>query len=574
MIKEKLKIYTDRILSFNPYLGLLISMAGVILALIIYFGLVEYHTNKNHLELKLDAETKKVERSLVDIIKHTEFIMKMIISQVRTDYKNKDHINNVINKYSINPRLNNVLSWTTFAWFDKRNMKVIDSTSGISTKPIDMSNKEHLKNAKKEPGKMHIGSTSFGFKKQRYIIPTILGVSEDYEYIGALSLDFDLANLSLTLSNQINDENIYMAILDNKLNIIIQSPNSLVHAVNRINPKNVYQFIEEHNIDFEELSTSYSINMFTKVDNHYLHRIEGYPFAIYLHYDNYALKVDFWKDITYRFIEIFTISLVATLIIILIYKREKSLRDKAETASNTAIKVLKKKTEFLAYTAHELRSPLGFIISSSEMISKKIFGEINPQYLEYIKGIKQSSNELLEFIDDLLDEIKFEKGNIILNENIIDVKSIIVRAIKINNVNYNNRINTDVNFDDNLPMLIVDPKILFQIFNNIISNAIKYSPKGSLLTIDVNFHRGRMLISFQDQGYGMSSMDLDETFITNDNTNKKNPHAKSVGLGLHIIRNLVNTMGVKFTINSKIDVGTKIVLTFPKKKVKILSKSK
>lgn len=544
-------------------------MLVTILCLSTYFAVNEYRTNFKTLKEKLSAETERIERGFIDIIQHTEFVMRVIIMQIKLNPNDLDHVYNIISKYSVNPRVNNVLSWSPFSWLDNNNIKKMDSFKGLVKKlpnlPISESN--YIKNARLEPGKMHLGAPIFGTISQRHVIPAAIGVTNEDEYIGALSVGFDLVNLSNTLSNSVRDPHIYFALLDHKMEIILQSQNNLVAGTNAIDPSKVKNLVKKHNLKFDTLSTFAEINMITKGAIHYFHKITGYPFIIYIYHDNAAVIEDFWEDIVYRLIEIFIIAFVAFVIIVAIQKREKELRSKAENAKQTAIEAYKAKTDFLAYTAHELRSPLGFIISGSEVMSNKLLGPISEKYLEYSKAIYQSGRELLEFIDDLLDNMKVEHFNFKINETVVDVKKIILRAVKVNDVNYNHKINIETNFAENLPNLISDQKRLLQIFNNVISNSIKYSSENTLLNINVNMYKGQMVIDFQDHGYGMTDAEL-EVAMSKYTSHCKDINTRSVGLGLSLVKSLLDLMGARFLINSKVGEGTKILIIFPKEKVK------
>jgi signal transduction histidine kinase len=568
-IGSKVKHIIQLIKSPHPYFIPVSLMLITIFALFIHYARSEYKLNYDNLNEKLAAETERIERRFSDIVKHTEFVMKVIILQIKKNHKNLEYINNIITKYSVNPSLNNVLSWTSFAWLDNKHIRRIDSLTGSDTRPSNQSNREYTKNIKKHPGKMLIGAPTFGFTSQRYLIPAIISVEDEGEYLGSLSVGFDLVNLSVTLSNIIKDPDIYFALLDTNLDIIMQSPNNLVYATNPINPKALKQFLDDNNITFDNITTFSKIDMLTDGTNYYLYKMPEYPFVIYLHYDNKVVTESFWRDITYRVVEIFAIAMVAVAIIITIYRREKTLRSRVEQSRQVALDASQAKTDFLAYTAHELRSPLGFIISGSEMISNKIFGPINQKYTDYIQSIHQSGQELLEFIDDLLDNMKIEKGSFKIDEAVVDVQKLIIRAIKVNNISYNHKINIETKFAENLPFLVTDTKRLLQIFNNIISNAIKYSPENSLLTVDIGIYRKQMIISFQDQGYGMSTKELKASMRQyGANLKKANAKIKSFGLGLPLVKSLLTSMGARFLINSKVGKGTKIVIIFPKNKIK------
>lgn len=553
----------------HPYLVPFALIFLTIIFLFIYFAAEEYSLNRNKLQKSLTAEAERVERTFTDIIDHTSFIMKIIITQIKPNYEDKEYIYNVINKYAVNPNLNNILSWTIFSWIDENHKKVVDSISGSNIKIKDDSRLEYIKKTRLYPNRMHLGEAIYGFTSQRYSIPAGIGVYNGEKYIGALTIGFDLVQLSQAVEDAIQDEAIYFAFLDRNFDIIMQSPSnikSLDDDNDTIKNIDIKNFIAEKNMTFENLTSISQINLIKDGTNHYVYRIRDYPYVLYLRYDNKAVHNVFWKDITFRVIEIIVIGFVAFVIVILIYNREKQLREQAISAQKEAEKASQAKTNFLAYTAHELRSPLAYIISSSEMILNQVFGKIPKKCQEYIRSIHYSSKELLEFIDDLLNDMRAREGKFHIKTSDVDVKDLIFRAVKINSINYNNKVKFEIDLAENVPKLKTDPKRLSQIFNNIISNAIKYSKEGTVLKIHTKLKDSGLKIYFKDQGIGMSKEELDLSRIKFGVVRSdKKRKGESVGLGLPLVIELTNALGGKFNINSKVGFGTEVTIFFPKK---------
>jgi len=523
------------------------------------------------LQNKLSAESERVERAFTDVVKHTEFVTKVILSQIKHDPKNLRYIESVINKYSVNPHLNNVLSWTVFCWFDDKDIKKVDSVSGIAVKPANYSTRTYISEARNAPGTLYLGKDIFGLTSQKHILPAAIGAADNEgKFLGSLTIGFDLANFIRELEEKIKDPDTSFAILNSDFEIVSQF-NSLEHTSdNKISSKTIQKLVSAHNIKIDSLTQFSEINLIFKNHSFYMQKIPDYPFAVYLQYHNSSLIKTFHKDILYRVFEVLIFTAVSLFIITLIYRREKKLRDKAEQSKTVAIQALQNKNDFLAYTAHELRSPLSFIVSSSEIMTSKLFGPMNDKYLEYINNINQSGKELLVFIEDLLENMKLQKGHFTIHESSVDVKSLILRATKVNNVNYDDKIIIETYFQKTLPHVKSDPKRLLQIFNNIISNATKYSPANSTLRIDVKMHKGEMFVHFHDTGYGMSEEGLQKSlheFEIAHDINASNVDVKSVGLGLPLIKSLLELMELKFFIDSKLGAGTNILIVFPKHKI-------
>lgn len=554
----------------HPYFMPFLTMICAASIMLMYLILEEYYTNYTNLSDKLCSESERIERSFSDVIRHTEFIMKVILMQIKKDHKNLKHIENVINKYSVNPHLNNVLAWTVFCWFDEKGVKRVDSVSGTAVKRSHRTITSYFGKAEKDPGKLYVGGDMFGFTSQRHIIPAAIGAHDgEGNIIGYLTVGFDLLGLSDNLIQKLKDPDITFAILNQNFDIINQYNNFSKNKKNIISPRSIKKIVEEEKIDFHTLTNFSKSNLLLENNSVHIHRVPNYPFAIYLQYNNQNFIKSLRKDIIYRVSEVFVLTLVSFGVIVFIYRREKVLRDKAEYSKNIAIKALQSKTDFLAYTAHELRSPLSFIVSSSEMMSNKLFGPISVKYLDYIKNINQSGRELTLFIDDLLDNMKLQKGNFDIKEEIVNVKDVIQRSVKVNCINFNDKMTVETQFQQNLPMVHSDSKRLLQIFNNIISNAMKYSPENSSLKIDVKMYKGEMFIHFHDKGYGMSEEGLQKSMHEYETVHNKNDiNVKSVGLGLPLMKSLLELMEIKFFIDSKLGRGTKITIVIPNKKIK------
>ena len=556
----------------SPYLVISLTMALTVCSLLGIFAWTEYQTNLNNINSKLYAEAKKISGAFDDIVDHTSFIMKVMAMQIQYNHSDTQHIGNILHKYSMNQKLYSAMSSSVFAWLNSDNTKIADSVSGQLIKPTNLSNREYVKTAKKKPNILHLYTPTFGFISQRYTIPAILGVTHNKQYIGAITVGLDLVNLSTVLSDTINNHKIYFALLDKNLDVILQSQNNFIQSKTRpINIQGLQDFIENKNLTIDNISTVSDIDLLFTGQNHFLYKLPQHQFVLYLRYDDQMVTRNFWQDITYRVIEVVCIALIASLLLTITYRREKKLRNKAEQATLLAVNASKAKTDFLAYTAHELRSPLSFIISSSELMTQQTFGKINEKYISYIQNIHQNSKELLDFIDDLIDNMKLEHIDFSINEENVEIENLIRRSIKTNTAIYDNKIFIETHFLTTPTILKADPKRLLQIFNNIISNAIKYSPPRKTLTISCKINDNSVKVIFSDQGYGMNQKEIEDSInklkFKNNNQTHNYSKIKSIGLGLPLIKHLLSLMKGKLLIESKIGVGTKITISFPKEKI-------
>ena len=149
---------------------------------------------------------------------------------------------------------------------------------------------------------------------------------------------------------------------------------------------------------------------------------------------------------------------------------------KEEKATAVAKSVTKAKSDFLAFTAHEIRSPLGFIQTGSEIMKKELWGKLPPKYKKYAEGIHKNSNLILDFINDILDENQIIEGKFKTINALTEIPKVIDEAIKLSNARFTKRkINIEKEIEENLPLLICDERRILQVFINLISNSINHN---------------------------------------------------------------------------------------------------
>ncbi|TWB42011.1 PAS domain-containing sensor histidine kinase [Nitrospirillum viridazoti] len=218
------------------------------------------------------------------------------------------------------------------------------------------------------------------------------------------------------------------------------------------------------------------------------------------------------------------------------------------------------KTEFLANMSHELRTPLNAIIGFSEIIGSQSLGPIdNPAYAEYAKDIHDSGRMLLDLINDILDLSKIEAGKRELNEHMVDLPRVFascLRVVKERAIRGGIHLQTD--YADFLPRLRADEVALKQLLSNLLANAVKFTLKGGTVTLGaVVDGDGRLVITVADTGIGMRAEDIGralEPFRQIENPLTRT--AGGAGLGLPLVRALVELHGGKLEIESEPGTGT------------------
>ncbi len=242
---------------------------------------------------------------------------------------------------------------------------------------------------------------------------------------------------------------------------------------------------------------------------------------------------------------------------------EASMRE-AKLAAETSNR---SKANFLANMSHELRTPLNAIIGFSEMISGQVLGQVEiPKYREYATDIQASASRLLAIIGDILDLSKIEAGQITLYESDVDVRATIER-ITANSFEraQANDIEIGLEIAPNLPLLRADPQRISQVMDNILSNALKFTPPGGRVTVSASTAPDSSLhVSISDSGIGMDEAEIPValTHFGPIEQSMTRSH-EGTGLGLPLSVAFLNMHGARMDITSRKGFGTTIAILFP-----------
>jgi len=245
-------------------------------------------------------------------------------------------------------------------------------------------------------------------------------------------------------------------------------------------------------------------------------------------------------------------------------KKLQHARDEAELAN-------KAKSAFLASISHDLRTPLNAIVGFSEMMKEQTFGPLgNFHYEEYASDIRDSGHILLTLIDDILDLSRIEAGKYILVEETMDIEDTIKASVKMLHGQADTK--NIALFDHvapQLPNLHGDQKSVLRILNNLISNAIKFTPEGGEVIVQAMISKDNGLkLQVKDTGIGVKKEDIAKALAPYEQIVCKDfdPHA-GTGLGLFLCCNLVDLHGGEMTFESELGKGTTISVLFPPERV-------
>jgi len=239
-----------------------------------------------------------------------------------------------------------------------------------------------------------------------------------------------------------------------------------------------------------------------------------------------------------------------------------------QTADQLALST-KYKSEFLANMSHELRTPLNSILLLSRLLSDNHEKNLTSDQVEYASVIQSSGKGLLTLIDEILDLSKIESGKMEIDYSAVNIGDVTSEIrLLFQPVAQEKDLQFSVNLSQNIPKeLETDRQKLEQILRNLISNALKFTKKGSV-TLDVEKRDNTVLFSVSDTGIGIPKEKLEtifEAFQQADGSTRR--HFGGTGLGLSISRQLAKLLGGEITLASEEGKGSKFTLELPLKPV-------
>ncbi len=233
----------------------------------------------------------------------------------------------------------------------------------------------------------------------------------------------------------------------------------------------------------------------------------------------------------------------------------------------TAMKVIDRlKSEFVAKVSHELRSPLSTIHEQLALVIRDLVGETAAHDQHILSRAKEKTQGLISLIGDLLDLSRIEEGLICHEPKPVDVAAMLQSIVEFLGVRANSKKQslTLSLSDESIPPLNADPLAIESIFGNLISNAINYTPEGGSIRVNVDFAGINIRVRVTDNGFGIAEKYLDKIFerfyrVKNDKTR----YITGTGLGLPIVKGLVDTMGGFIDVESIPGKGTTFTVLLP-----------
>jgi len=231
-------------------------------------------------------------------------------------------------------------------------------------------------------------------------------------------------------------------------------------------------------------------------------------------------------------------------------------------------KVAALKDEFVSTLSHELRTPLSITKEGVSLILDEIPGKINSEQREILQMSKDNLDRLAKIIDDLLDISKIKTGKIELKKSVVDMLAFIKETyLRWKPEADKNKQRLDISLPKGPVDISIDRDRATQITDNLISNAIRYTPEKGKVLVRLKDNKDSIEITVSDTGIGIAKNEIKNVFNKFQQFGRTaGPGAKGTGLGLAIAKDLVRMHGGSIEVKSEIDKGSVFSFTLPKTK--------
>ena len=278
-----------------------------------------------------------------------------------------------------------------------------------------------------------------------------------------------------------------------------------------------------------------------------------------------------WITISYWFSDILTVLVLSSLIASIFYQvlsknnQEKQYAEQLQRSAEMAKNANEAKTRFLFNMSHDIRTPMNAIIGFSNLLEKNL--QNGEKAKEYLKKIQSSSTLMMTIINQVLEMARIESGTSTLRLKAEDlgvifheVSSVFESDIRKKNLQYSIDANVCHKY------AVCDKTKLQEIYLNIVSNAVKYTPSGKSIHVTVKeIASDNKMVQYcficEDTGIGIPAEDLPRIFEKGFTGYNGRENKKSTGIGLYLCKNIMDKLQWNITVDSEVGSGTKIYLT-------------
>ncbi len=223
------------------------------------------------------------------------------------------------------------------------------------------------------------------------------------------------------------------------------------------------------------------------------------------------------------------------------------------------------KTDFLANVSYQLRTPLNAMMGFAEMLNQQYFGKLNERQLEYTHNMIEAGQRLVSLVNDILDLANIDAGYMKLYPTDVNIGSVVEQVVSLTEGwAHKQKLEMSVTAPGVPVTVYADERRVKQVFLNLISNAINYSPNGGRIALSVQVLEGFAVVRVRDNGIGIPASEIERVFTPFEKIRQqKSKRRGGAGLGLALVKSIVQMHGGDVSIKSKEGEGTEVTFRLP-----------
>lgn len=285
-------------------------------------------------------------------------------------------------------------------------------------------------------------------------------------------------------------------------------------------------------------------------------------------YDSTAYKTTFYSFLKDHLVVVLVLGFSIIIVILLLLQKARRAEASAKVALKSAEDASLAKTQFLHNVSHDIRTPMNAILGYSELMKNELKDNDLPKVFEHLNKLQKAGNILLSIINNVLDMARIESGHMELDENYANIEDIRQRLIEMfEDEAKKKNIHVRYTFNVEHKHVMADVTKVEEIFVNILSNALKYTPSNGSVEVNVDElscdESGYVIVrtSITDTGIGMSQEYLEKIFESFSRERMTSSKISGTGLGMAIVKKYVDLLGGTIDVKSVLGKGSTFIVT-------------
>lgn len=232
----------------------------------------------------------------------------------------------------------------------------------------------------------------------------------------------------------------------------------------------------------------------------------------------------------------------------------------------TAVKKMDQmKSDFVSMVSHEIRSPINSLLMQLKIILDGLAGDVTDKQREILERASDKMLNLNNLVTELLDLSRIESGLVTHEKERVDIATLLQEQVTFHQPYASKKkICINLEIEGQLPFILANPRHLEEVFSNLITNAIKYSPEGRAIKLYAAIKNEYLQIRIIDSGFGIREEDIEKIFTRFYRVKDENTRTiHGTGLGLAIVKSIIDSMHGTITVHSELDNGTEFTIMLP-----------